>query len=92
MYNARQPQAVIDGIVPSTVKGRNLATHKQIEDIIETSCMNTNSESIYKFQKTGSAVHINVINMPEGNKSYIIANNAEGTVDVIELSNRTLYK
>ena len=46
--------------------------------------MKTPSEQIYQFSKPGSAVHINIVNLPDGKGTFLIANNADGRIDVIE--------
>ena len=70
--------------MPATVQGGDAVVHKHIEELIDSSFMKTPSEQIYQFQKPGSVIHINIVNMPDGNGTYIIANNAEGKIDVIE--------
>ena len=88
MYSAVQPKSYMNanemgGTVPATVQGGDAIIHKHIEEIIEHSFMKTPSEQIYQFQKPGSAVHINLVKLPNGKGTYIIANNACGQIDVI---------
>ena len=66
--------------------------HKQIEDLIESQFMNTPSDQLYQFTKPGSATHINLVRMPDGATSYIIANNSQGKIDVIDKEKSSLYK
>ena len=46
--------------------------------------MNTPSEQLYQFTKSGAATHINLVRMPNSSVSYLIANNAKGKIDIIE--------
>ena len=95
MFNARQPQAFLsdaEGSVPSAVYGRDESAHKQIEDIINNQFMNSPTEQIYQFAKPGSATHINLVYIPGTKTSYVIANNTNGKIDVIEKGNVKPYK
>lgn len=69
------------------------AIHKDIERLIESSLLKTPAESIFQFNRSGSGVHIGLVTMPgTSGRTFIIASNADGKVDVIERGTQIAMK
>ena len=56
----------------------------EVYDLVETSFIQAPPEEIYSFSNPNSGTHINTLNLPSGEPKYILANNADGFVDILE--------
>ena len=66
VFDARQPKGLFTpksgDILPSYET--DPVTHKDVEKLIEANLMRTPAESVFQFTRSGSGIHLNIVNLP----------------------------